>query len=63
MDKPDMGNHQTEYGLSNQMVFDRGQLWPGGKINFKNAYQYQNRIQWPNMDEPDMSNHETEYGL
>ena len=34
MAKPDMVYHQTKYGLSNQMVFDRGQIWPGGKIHF-----------------------------
>ena len=44
MDEPDMGNHYTEYGLSNQMVFDRGQFWPNGKIHFKNACQYQNHF-------------------
>ena len=28
------------------MVFDRGQFWPGGKIHFKNAFQYQNHFWW-----------------
>ena len=45
MDEPDMGNHLIEYGLSNQIIFDRGQFWPDGKIHFKIAYQYENRIQ------------------
>ena len=56
MDEPDMGYHWTEYGLSNQMIFDRDQFWPGGKIQFKIAYQYLNRIQWSNMGVPDMGN-------
>ena len=40
MDEPDMAYHLTDYGLSDQTVFDRGQIQPGGKIYFKNAYQY-----------------------
>ena len=44
MDEPDMGNHQTEYGLSNQMIFDRGLFWPDGTIHFNNASQYQNHF-------------------
>ena len=35
-----MVHHQTDYGLSDQTVFDRGQIQPGGKIHFKNAYQF-----------------------
>ena len=40
MDEPDMVYHLTDYGLYNQMVFDRGKIRPGGKIHFKNAYQF-----------------------
>ena len=35
MDEPDMVYHLTDYDLSDQTVFDRGQIQPGGKIHFK----------------------------
>ena len=40
MDEPDMVYHLTDYGLYNQMIFDRGKIRPGGKIYFKSAYQF-----------------------
>ena len=40
MDEPDMVYHSTDYGLSDQTVFDRGQIQPGGKIHFQNAYPF-----------------------
>ena len=42
---------RTRYGLLlnrvcsfNQKVFYRGQIRPGGEIDFKRAYQYKNHI-------------------
>ena len=57
MDEPDMGYDKNEYCLSNKTVFDRGQIQPGGKIYFKNAYQYWNHPLWSNMDKLDMAYH------
>ena len=57
MDEPDMVYHLTDYDLSDQTVFDRGQIQPGGKIYFKNAYQYWNHPLWSNMDKLDMAYH------
>ena len=39
MDEPDMVYHLTDYGLSDQTVFDRGQIQPGGKNHLKTVYQ------------------------
>ena len=33
--KPDMVYHKSDYGLPNQMVLNRGQIRPGGKIHYK----------------------------
>ena len=38
--EPDMVDHWNNCGLSNRIVFDRGQIRPAGKIDFKNAFQY-----------------------
>ena len=63
MGKPDMGYHQTEYCLSNQTVFNRGQIRPGGKNHFKTLINNKNHIWWLNMGKPDMVYHQTKYGL
>ena len=35
MDGPDITDHQSELELSNRVVFNRGQIQPGGKIYLK----------------------------
>ena len=42
MGKLDTVYHLIDHGLSNQMVFHRGLIQPGGEIYFKKAHQYQN---------------------
>ena len=38
--EPGMFYRKTEYGLSNQAVFDQGRIRPGGKIHFKTVFLY-----------------------
>ena len=40
MEGPDITDHRSELGLRNWMVFNRGQIRPGGKIYLKNDHQY-----------------------
>ena len=44
MDQLDMVYYWTNYDLSNQMVFDRGKIQPGGKNHFKMLINNKNRI-------------------
>ena len=44
MDQPDMVYYSTDHGLSNQMVFDRGKIQPGGKNHFKTRMNNKNHI-------------------
>ena len=55
--------HWSDHGCYNNMVFDRDQIRPAGKIDLKNAYQYWNRLWWSNIGELGMFDHLTNCGL
>ena len=40
MDGPDKTDHPSDLALWNRIVFNRGQMQPGGKIYLKNDHQY-----------------------
>ena len=41
MDGPDITDHQSDLELSNRVVFNRGQIQPGGKIYLKTIINIQ----------------------
>ena len=63
MGELDMVYHLFDYCLSNQVVFDRGRIQPGGKIYFKNAHQYQNHNKGSNIGKLDMVYNKIDHGL
>ena len=52
-----MFDHLTNCGLSDRMVVDGGRIRPAGKMHFKNAFQYKNRIEWSRMGKLDKVYH------